>query len=197
MLFTMFASSPKIVGRQNLEVVKPPYIVACNHASILDPAMLLGFFPDPVRFMAKAELAEAPWIGFIEKRLGNIHVKRDGTDVGAIRKALTLLKEGDVGLVIFVEGGRTEDVGDLSEFKNGAAMLAARAGVPVITVYLQDTGKSVPPGAWVPRWCPLTMHIGAPVALDFEGRKPSPEALKQGSEVIRKAILALRPTNSQ
>ncbi len=139
LLFNIFSNRPAVRGRENIEELDPPYIVACNHVSNIDPALMLGYYPEPVRFLAKAELARLPWIGFIERRLGNIHLERDGRDIGAIRQALSELRGGARCLVTFRGGRRTGGDG-LDDAKNGAAMLAAL-----------DEGRSAPPReAWLP-----------------------------------------------
>ena len=193
LLFNIFWARPSVLGREHLEDLEPPYLVACNHSSLIDPALLVGFFPEAIRFMAKAELADKPWIGFLEKRLGNIHLNRDGRDIGPIRQALKELKSGDRCLVVFLEGTRTEEGSGLAEAKQGAAMLAARSGAPVVPVYLENTGRAAPPGTLVPTFYPIRVHIGAPVDLGLPDKKPDEAALVAATERIREAILALRP----
>lgn len=193
-LFNVFHVRPRILGRENLSGVEPPYIVVSNHASNIDPPLLWGYFPDPVFFLAKAELASVPIIGWISRKVGNVHVHRDGRDIGPLRQALRMLKEEKKSLAIFVEGTRRPDEGLADELKPGAAMLAARTGVPVVPVHLEGTGKVAPPGTLVPIFAPVTMRIGKPVALGLPaGEKPGPEALREANERIRAAILGLAP----
>lgn len=191
LLFNIFSNRPSVRGRENIEALDPPYIVACNHASNIDPALMLGYYPEPVRFLAKAELARLPWIGFIERRLGNIHLERDGRDVGPIRQALTELKSGSRCLVVFLGGRRTGGDG-LEDAKHGAAMLAARSRVPVIPVYLENTAKVAPPGTLVPAYYPVRMHIGSPVDLGFLPKRASDDELETATEAIRAAILEMK-----
>lgn len=194
-LFNMFVARPEITGRLHLDQVDPPYIVACNHASLIDPALLVGYYPEPIRFLAKQSLADAPWIGFIERRLGNIHIRRDGSDVGPLREAVRMLQEDDRCLVIFVEGTRTDQDEDLKHAKQGTALLAARTGAPVIPVYLENTGRAAPPGTIVPTYYQVRMHIGPRVPLELS-RKAPPQELEAATETIRQAILALRPPST-
>lgn len=196
LLFNIFWARPSVLGRAHLDELSPPYLVACNHSSNIDPALLIGYFPEAIRFLAKAELAETPWIGFIERRLGNIHLKRDGRDIGPIRQALQELKSGDRCLVVFLEGTRSEEGSALGDAKQGAAMLAARSGVPVVPVYLENTGRVAPKGTLVPTYYPIRLHIGAPVDLGLPRRKPDDVALEAATGRIRDAILALRPAQA-
>lgn len=196
LLFNIFWARPSVLGREHLEELEPPYLVVCNHSSLIDPALLVGYFPEAIRFMAKAELADKPWIGFIEKRLGNIHLDRDGRDIGPIRRALKELKSGDRCLVVFLEGTRTEEGSGLVDAKQGAAMLAARSKVPVVPVYIENTGRAAPKGTLVPTFYPIRLHIGPPVDLGLPKGKADDAALEGATDRIREAILRLRPAGA-
>lgn len=126
----------RIRGRANIP--HDAAVICCNHTSLLDPVLLaLVFGPrHPLRFMAKKELFQNPFLGRILKWAGAFPVDRGTADLGTIRTSLELLKSGhQVG--IFPEGKRVrpgeEQDGDV---KTGIAMIAARAGVPLIPVYV-------------------------------------------------------------
>lgn len=109
-------------------------VLASNHRSYWDPVIVGCALPKTRRvyFMAKAELFQIPLLGLIIRNLGAFPVKRGGADRSAIRTALEYLTSGEA-VGIFPEGTRNKQDGML-EPHLGAAMLATRAGVPVIPV---------------------------------------------------------------
>ena len=113
--------------------VQPPMIVIGNHQSWLDP-VVLGFAikKRQVTFMGKKELAANGLLRGILKEAGVILVDRHNTDMEAMRACMKALRGGDI-LGIFPEGTRHHE-GVMTEMETGVAMIALRAGVPVISV---------------------------------------------------------------
>jgi 1-acyl-sn-glycerol-3-phosphate acyltransferase len=111
-----------------------PVIIACNHLSLSDPPALLSHVAliRRVNVMAKKELFTIPVIGYFIKRWGAIPVdrKREGGDLGALRASISVLKKGGL-LAIFPEGTRAQ--GRKLPAKAGVALLAHKAGAPVLT----------------------------------------------------------------
>ena len=112
---------------------QPPMIVIGNHQSWLDP-VVLGFAikKRQVTFMGKKELAANGLLRGILKEAGVILVDRHNTDMEAMRACMKALRGGDI-LGIFPEGTRHHE-GVMTEMETGVAMIALRAGVPVIPV---------------------------------------------------------------
>lgn len=200
-LFQMFHIRPRVSGIEHLDSVEEPFILVSNHSSNIDPVLLWGFFPAPLLFLAKVELAEAPVIGWISRTVGNVHVQRDGTDVGPMRRCLRLLRksasdEDVANLAVFVEGTRSETGKIEGGVKAGAALLASRTGRPVVPVYLDGTEVVAPPGTLVPTFHPITIRIGAPLSLEFSSPKATPDELDAARDRMREAINALDPARS-
>lgn len=139
-----------------------PLIVVANHASNLDPVLLANCIRRPVSFMAKESLFEVPVLAPAIRAYGAYPVKRGAADRSAIRAALKQLESGwAVG--IFVQGVRTSD-GRISSPKLGAAMIAAKAQVPLLPVSLWGTEKILNKGSVLPKPSPVTVRIGEPIA---------------------------------
>ena len=111
-------------------------VVCSNHLSMLDCITLAIAFKKPIRFLAKKELFSIPVFRSLISSLGAYGVDRGGADVGAIKKTISMLRDGAT-IGIFPQGTRCigADVND-TKFKNGAAMAASHAGVPIQPVFI-------------------------------------------------------------
>src|SRR5699024_4687983 len=103
------------------------------------------------------------------------------SDVGAIKHALRLLKEGRK-LLLFPEGTRVKEGADV-EAKTGAAMLALRAGVPIVPVWIPSKRK------WFRR---TDVLIGEPFFPQAAGRRPTAEDYDRVTEEMMTRIEALK-----
>jgi len=121
-----------------------PVLIAPLHLSHLDPPAVACGMRRRLRFMAKEELFRHPIFGGLIASLGAFPVKRGETDTEAIRKAISLLEEGEVVLV-FPEGTRG-DGETIQEMSRGVAMLAKRTKAPVVPVGVIGTNIVMPKG---------------------------------------------------
>ncbi|MEL6604877.1 MAG: lysophospholipid acyltransferase family protein [Cyanobacteria bacterium J06614_10] len=135
-----------------------PLIVVANHASNFDPPLLSNCVRRPVSFMAKESLFRVPVLAPAIRAYGAYPVKRGAADRSALREAMTQLEKGwAVG--IFLQGVRTPD-GRIPNPKLGAALIAAKAQVPLLPVSLWGTEKILKKGGALPRPVPVTIRIG-------------------------------------
>ena len=147
----------RVYGQENVPK-KHPVVVVSNHASYFDPPLLSCCVGRPVAFMAKEELFKVPLLKEGIRLYGAYPVKRGSSDRSAIRAALTALKDGWL-VGIFLQGTRTLD-GKIDDPKLGAAMIAAKAQVPLLPVSLWGTEKILKKGSPFPYPVPLTIRIG-------------------------------------
>ncbi|MBQ9098276.1 MAG: 1-acyl-sn-glycerol-3-phosphate acyltransferase [Clostridia bacterium] len=115
-----------------------PYLLCANHQTVLDVVfMALVLRRQQPHFMAKAELFKVPVLGWLVRKLGAFPVSRGKGDVGAVKHAVSLLKEGrSVGM--FPQGTRCQgkELRDC-KIKFGAGLIAAHAKVQVLPVYIK------------------------------------------------------------
>lgn len=170
----------RAVGRENIP--EGAAIVCPNHTALSDPFFAVFAFHRkyPLRTMAKAELLRVPFIGWILGKAGVFGVDRGNADVGAIKKAMKYLKEGNK-LMMFPEGTRVEE-GENVEAKTGAAMLATRLNVPIIPVYIPAEKK------W---FRPTTVVIGEPYHPQIAGKRATPEEYHAIAEDLMERIRQL------
>jgi 1-acyl-sn-glycerol-3-phosphate acyltransferase len=137
------ALSPRVIGLEHLDPVEGPMILAANHASHLDTALLLSVLPPWLRHRTIVAAAadyffDRHWKAAMWSfGLGAIPMERSKVNRRSADLAARLIEDG-WSLIIFPEGGRTSD-GWGREFKGGASYLAKRCGVPVIPVHIRGT----------------------------------------------------------
>ena len=119
------------------------YILCANHISNIDPILIAAAHKRPVRYMGKAELFEVPVLRRLLRWLGAFPVKRGESDQEAIKKSFSILEDGGV-MGMFPEGTRSKD-GELLKLKSGAAMIAYKMKVPVLTVAIYTKKGRVHP----------------------------------------------------
>lgn len=156
----------KVHGR-DLCPAKGPLIIAANHCSYFDPPLVsVAYRHRRVRFMAKKELWGGKFLSWYLSSIGTISVDRGGGGRKALEDAVAVVKGGGC-LGIFPEGTRTKD-GELGRGRSGAIVVAARAGAPLLPIYIQGTFESLPIGAKKVKWHPIVVYTGEPFELTEE-----------------------------
>jgi 1-acyl-sn-glycerol-3-phosphate acyltransferase len=150
---------------EGLEKISPGgrYVFAANHRSLMDIPMLLPTIPVEFRFMANHYLFKWPFIGYHLARAGHLAVNQ-----GSVRDSLRSMSDAarviatrGISVVIFPEAGRTE--GELRPFKDGAAYIAIKAGVPLVPLGLTGMREILPIGSAFVTGGPVRMRIGDPI----------------------------------
>lgn len=140
------------------------YVFASNHLSYMDTPAALANIPLQFRFLAKRGLFQIPLLGTHLSQAGHIPVPRDDprASVKTLQAAAEVLRQRRISMLIFPEGGRSPD-GELQPFKEGAAYIAIRAGVPIVPMALHGTRGVLPFGSATPRAGAVTLRILEPI----------------------------------
>ncbi|MBI4865026.1 MAG: 1-acyl-sn-glycerol-3-phosphate acyltransferase [Candidatus Riflebacteria bacterium] len=191
-LFTMFFARASVVGRENIPKGDSPYILALNHRSVLDPALVWAFYPDPVYFLTRQQLHDLPIFGWMCHRVGNIPVRPGPFDLRAIRTAVSYLTRLERNVAVFVKGLATGEGGP-GEVNHGCALLASRTGARVVPAHVHGTDEALPPRSIVPRFTnELSLHVGKSLDLNLSSR-PRRQELEQATARVLAAIAGLDP----
>ena len=173
------------------------FIVAANHASLIDPPIVGAQVPRQMAAFARKTLWKGGIASWWLTVVGVIPVDRDGgSDVGAIRRVLQTLKQ-EKGIVLFPEGTRTP-TGQLQRAKAGVGLMACRTGVPVVPARVFGTFEAFGRGGPLRLGTPVTVVFGSPLlAADYDDATEGKERYQRASERIMSAIAAIelpRPT---
>lgn len=138
-------------------------IVACNHASNLDPIVVGSFFPRRLRYFAKEELFRSWFLGTSIRALGAVPVSRadNASAAGALKGFMKLYREGS-DVLIFPEGGRSPD-GRLQPLEAGVALIAAHERAPILPAFIKGSFDAMPPGLPFVRPSKITVTFGRPL----------------------------------
>ena len=162
-------------------------VVVANHGSHLDPPLLGHALGRPVAFMAKAELFRVPILGPIIRACGAYPVSRGASDREAIRTATDRLLEG-WATGVFIDGSRQSN-GRVNDPQAGAALLAARAGVPLLPVAIINSHRALGPGQKGARLVPIHIRIGTPIPPPASRRRPDLDAATAACQAQINALL--------
>jgi len=171
-------------GRYNVPR-RGPYIIAANHLSWIDVAMVPAYLPGKVVYMAKEEAFQSK-VGWLVRFLGAFPVKRGEGDRQALRTAENLLKKQKV-LIIFPEGTRSKTRA-LAKAHAGLGMIALRSGAPVVPVAIwgsENVLKKFGPH--------VTICYGEPIVFKPKGPKITREEIEAATEEIMYRIAAMLP----
>jgi 1-acyl-sn-glycerol-3-phosphate acyltransferase len=159
-------------------------VIASNHISVLDPPVLGVALPRQVHFMAKQELFANPVFAWVIKKLNAFPVHRGAADRVAIRKALSLLEQQKL-VGIFPEGTRSK-TGVLGAAEPGVALIAAKAGAPIIPTAIFGTNQVGTHGFRLPGFAVV---FGSPIYP--EPGKTDRDSLEKLSQSMMAAITKL------
>lgn len=159
-------------------------IILANHIHALDPVTVARFYKvSEIHFMAKDSLFRNPFLHWLITKLHAFPVNRGATDMGAMRKAMQVVRDGHV-LGIFPEGHRQTSE-HVESIETGVAVIALKTNVPLVPVLI--TGRYSFRGR-------LRVVVGDPIPMDDLRESASsasaPEELKRR---IIDALEALRP----
>lgn len=186
------ASSPRVLHRERA-ALDGGWLLAANHESPFDAALLIATTPRVIHWLSIVELFQHPLSRWFLSSMGAMPLDRSRPDAATARQVARHLRSGNV-VGIFPEGGlRTGDASVLvtGEMKEGLARLAEIAGVPVVPCVIAGGARFSRWQSWLPwsrtRWA---VAYGEPIRLRHGlSRKAARAALL---EEWRQSLAALR-----
>ena len=133
----------QVAGLDRLDA-SATYIFMSNHASTLDPPILVPLIPRRTSVLVKKELFRIPLLAQAMRMGSLVPVDRSNREaaVASLRAARNVLKAG-INMTIFIEGTRSYD-GRLLPFKKGPFYLAEESGVAIVPVTIAGSHTVLP-----------------------------------------------------
>jgi len=158
------------------------YVVVSNHSSYLDTPALYSALPLEIRFFAKKGLFSIPLLGWHLGRAGHLPVVRGDprASLKSMSEGAKLIRARGISVLLFPEGGRTET--GIRPFKEGAAYIAIKAGVPVVPVGLVNMRSVLPMHSALIRSGAIEVNIGDPIdtsGMNLHDRRRLNEILQE------------------
>ena len=137
-------------------------ILVANHRSSVDPFFVQLSAGRRVHWMVAREYCENIVFGPLLRALQVIPTNRSGMDTKATRRAIRLAHSGKL-VGMFPEGRLNHTRNPLVSIRPGAALVAMRAGVPLIPLYIE--GSPYRREVWSPLTMPaqVTITFGQPI----------------------------------
>jgi acyl-[acyl-carrier-protein]-phospholipid O-acyltransferase/long-chain-fatty-acid--[acyl-carrier-protein] ligase len=160
-------------------------LIVSNHLSYGDPVFIGAAFSRKVRYLAYSGLANSRLMCLVFRLTETVTVSPEKS-LDSIRASVRKLKEG-LPLCVFAEGGISR-TGTVFPFKRGILLIAKKAGVPILPVYVDGvwgSALSFSRGRFFkksPICFPYPLSIRAGNLIDSEKASP---------ELVRKRVLEL------
>lgn len=138
----------EVIGFEKLP--KTPAVLAPNHASSFDPALIMMALENPEKgpdfknqkavFLAKDDVKENKRFKGFADIINTFYIDRNKikSALEVMDKMVEHAKENKKHLVIFPEGTRSEN-GEIQEFKGGAFRVAKQAYLPIVPVTINNS----------------------------------------------------------
>jgi 1-acyl-sn-glycerol-3-phosphate acyltransferase len=150
---------------EGLQRISPEasYVFVSNHLSYMDTPLVIAHVPCQFRFLAKQGLFKVPFIGYHLKRAGHIPVPRGDAraSLRTLAESARMVRDRGVSVLVFPEGGRSP--GAMQDFKEGAAYIAIKAGVPAVPLGISGTREILPMDSLLVRGGCVRLRIGEPI----------------------------------
>lgn len=170
----------KVVNYDRFKTLKSGCILTPNHISFWETVIVPVFSRRIMYMMAKEELFKNKFMNWFLKKLKAFPVKRGKNDLGAIKTAVKLLREGQ-SICMFPEGTRSKN--GTIKFKTGAVMLAVTAKAPIIPVGISSSFKFR---------SKVNVVYGEPIYFtEYYDKKMTKEELTEATKKVEDAVKKL------
>jgi len=155
-----------VAGLDRLPPADAPHVVVANHQSLID-VLVTHCLPRPLSWVVKQSVFSVPIFGFFMWAEGNLGLRVGDADSGAAlrRRAAAALRSG-TWVLVYPEGTRTPD-GEVHRFRRGAFEIAREAGVGIVPIAIEGSGRVLPKHGWrggSTRWPqPVSVEVLEPV----------------------------------
>ncbi|MGB5966093.1 MAG: lysophospholipid acyltransferase family protein, partial [Sulfurimonadaceae bacterium] len=149
------------------------FLLIVNHRSIIDPLIIEAALKDTNIFglwISKKELYNSFFFGVFTRNGGSILLDRESQQMSTFFKEIKSSVSDGHSIFLFPEGTRNKGESDLSEFKDGARVIAMKNRLPILPIYIRTNANDVLESALKnrPHQQQITVEIGE--LIDYKER---------------------------
>lgn len=150
-----------VINREKL-IEEGPAVIVANHQSFLDPPLVGSLYSNPVNFLARKTLFDAPILKQVLPYCSTIGIDQNRPDPASIMQVLRTVRQGK-RIIIFPEGSRCED-GQIHDAMPGIGLILSKlASVPVQPIRIEGAYDCLPIHSSRLRFRPITLSVGDPI----------------------------------
>lgn len=172
-----------------------PVVMIGNHMGVLDPVVMISFYPDrDIVPMAKIEAFDRPILRYFVGHWGAIPVHRGEADLKALKSALEHIRNNYI-VMLYAEGTRSRT--GMIEGQEGSAYVALKTNALVVPVAIWGTPDF--PVGWVRDFKRPNVFIrfGEPFRYRSESRRLPREGFRAMTDEAMYRIAALLPAEGR
>lgn len=139
-------------------------LLIINHQSFLDPILAGLPLRRPVSYLARENLFQVPFIGWLLRKTYVLPINRESAGTAVLREMIARLKSG-FWVGIFPEGTRSAD-GKLGKIKPGFLALLRRTDVPVCPVGIAGADRALGRHHKFPHFSTVRVVFGEPIPAE-------------------------------
>jgi len=139
-------------------------LLASNHQSFLDPVTVGVALSREITPVARSSLFRFPLFRHLISYLNALPIQPASADMTALRECVRRLEQG-AALVLFPESTRTHD-GSIKDMSAGFALIARKAGVPIVPVFTDGAFECWPRHRRLPRPGRIRIIYGRPISTE-------------------------------
>ncbi len=166
------------------------FVLAPVHRSYIDTPISTWVQRRRMRYLGKDSMWKFEALGKMFTAMGAIPVSRGSIDREALKRCIDVLTT-DQPLVLFPEGERKDGL-TVHPLMDGAAFLAAKAGVPLVPVGIAGSDNAMPRKAKFVYPRKVHVIVGEPFMVETNAKgRASREQLTAATERLHREIQAL------
>ncbi|MEK6703178.1 MAG: lysophospholipid acyltransferase family protein [Planctomycetota bacterium] len=174
-------------------------LIASNHTSPYDIALMVRHCPRAVDFVSIVEVFKNPFLAWFYGNMNAFPLDRNKPDSPAVRIILDRLERGRI-VVMFPEGGfrrGNASVVHSGKIKSGIGRIASIAKVPVVPAMIINSSVYSRPVAWFPLFrTRYAVAFAPPISPELSPQEIE-SAIVEAMRKLHDQAAALLPANSR
>lgn len=154
------------------------YLLVSNHRSIIDPLIIeIALKDSPIHgfWVSKKELYNSFFFGTFTRNADSILLDREASNMTPFFKESKEVVENGNSIFIFPEGTRNKQNTPLSNFKDGARLIALKNRLQILPVFIKTNANEVLKEAINKRTKDLKIQIEIGKIIDYKDKNPLEE----------------------